>query len=517
MNFTVRVVFFSALAILLVGCAGRPVVSFERPAPQSALPARPGGDLARIEEAIRAAHGSRASGFELLDRNEDGLRWRLALIDSARHSIDMQYYLWYGDAVGKLLAKRLLDAADRGVRVRLLVDDLNTLLHDRSTLGFRDDAVARLDTHPNLEIRLFNPWKDRALAGRVGESIMEVGRVNQRMHHKAMIVDNRAAILGGRNIGDGYMGMDAGFNFHDLDVMGIGPVARQASDVFDMYWNSDWVVPVSALGPDSLSSQEAEGKRASLAEELVATPALERFPLEPRNWSVEFDALAPGLHIGSSRVATDVPTADAIRQAMVEAIYDLLQTAQREVLIVNAYIIPGERALDTLHGLAEQGIEIGILTNSLASHDVPAVNSHYGPWRRPLVEAGVDLYEMRHDAAIQPGIADTPPTQAGFMGLHSKAMVVDRERVYIGSMNFDPRSVAINTEMGVIVESPGLAEALAQLIERDMLPANSWRVEIDGDRLSWVNDRERVYRQPARDFWQRVQDVMFKFFPKDLY
>jgi putative cardiolipin synthase len=159
-----------------------------------------------------------------------------------------------------------------------------------------------------------------------------------------------------------------------------------------------------------------------------------------------------------------------------------------------------------------------VLTNSLASHDVPAVNSHYKQWRRPLIEAGVQLHEMRHDAAIHLRVVDTPPTQAKFMGLHSKGMVIDRERVFIGSMNFDPRSASINSEMGVIVESRGLAEALAALIERDMLPANSWRVELDDDGgLKWVNDRDSVTAQPARNWWQRVEDVFFMAFPKELY
>ena len=292
------------LAALLAGCAGRPVVPFEPPEPEYALPAAPDGVVAGIEAALGAAHGPDASGFELLDSNEDALRWRLALIDTARHAVDMQYYLWYGDAAGRLLMKRLLDAADRGVRVRLLIDDLNTLLQDRSTVGVLDDAIALVDAHPNVEIRLFNPWKERALAARIGESLAEVVRVNQRMHHKAMIVDNRAAVLGGRNIGDGYTGMDHGFNFHDLDVMGFGPVARQVSDVFDMYWNSDWVMPASALGYDALPPAENRARRARMAESLAAKPQLARFAVEPRDWSAEFDALAPRLHAGTSRVIT---------------------------------------------------------------------------------------------------------------------------------------------------------------------------------------------------------------------
>jgi putative cardiolipin synthase len=512
-----RFLCIAALSLVLAACASRKIEPYPRPAPQYALPAAAQGAFAGIETSIRSKHGPESSGFVLLDRNEDGLLWRLALIDSATQSIDVQYYLWYGDAAGRILVKRLLDAADRGVRVRMLVDDLNTLLSDASTVEVRDDVVAAIDGHPNFEIRLFNPWKDRTVGGRVGESLAELERVNQRMHNKAMIVDNRAAILGGRNIGDDYMGLHAEFNFHDLDALAIGPVARQASAVFDLFWNSDWAMPASALRLASTPA-ELQAARARLVQQLENTRSLERFPIAPQSWSAELAALPGRMHFGTSRVETDRPVDATIRQEMLEEIYALIPTAQRELLIVNAYIIPGDRSIEVLQKMKDRGVTMKILTNSLASHDVPAVNSHYKQWRKPLIEAGVQLFEIRHDAAIQPLVADTAPTKAGFMGLHSKAMVIDRKVVYIGSMNFDPRSAFINTEMGLIVDSPGLAEALAALIERDMQPANSWRVELDADGdLRWTDDRETVSSQPARSAWQRVEDVIFMMFPKDLY
>jgi len=493
------------------------VAPFDRPAPEHAMPARPDGAFSELEAAIRAAHGPEASGFELIDRNEDGLRWRLALIDSARHSIDLQYFTWFGDAAGRILLKRLLDAADRGVRVRMLVDDLNTLFSDAGTIQMRDKVAAMIDTHSNFKLRLFNPWSSREIAGRIGESVTELERLNQRMHNKAMIVDNRAAILGGRNIGDEYMGLHAAFNFHDLDVLGIGPVARQTSAVFDSYWNSDWVMPVSALKLP-VSPAEQVAALAELMKRLTEAKSLARFPIPPQSWSAELAALPGRLHIGTSRVYSDLPTAGAIEQVMLERIHSMLGAAQRELLIVNAYIIPADRGIAILRKLKSRGVDMKILTNSLASQDVPAVNSHYKRWRRPILEAGAELYEMRHDAEIQPLVSDTPPTRAKFMGLHAKAMVVDRERVYIGSMNFDPRSALINTEMGVFVESRGLAEALARLIKRDMQPANSWRVELDDDGgLRWVNDKEVVTLQPARSWWQRVMDVLYGIVPKEYY
>ena len=514
---SLRAVLVVTLVVALSACATRTVQPYVRPAPEYAIPPRPDGAFSDIEAAIRAKHGLEASGFKLIDRNEDGLRWRLALIDSARDSIDVQYYLWYGDAAGRLLVKRLIDAADRGVKVRMLVDDLNTLLSDADTVAQRDQVAAWLDAHPNLELRLFNPWMKREIMERAGEAMSEFKRVNQRMHNKAMIVDNQAVILGGRNIGDEYMGLHSAFNFHDLDVLGIGPVARQTSAVFDAFWNSDWVMPASAL-EIPISAAELEAGNALLMQRLSEVVSLSLFPIPPQSWSAELAALRGTLHIGTSHVYSDLPMAGHIEQVMLEQIHSLLGSAQQELLIVNAYIIPAERGITALRKLKKRGVNMKILTNSLASHDVPAVNSHYKKWRKPILEAGAELYEIRYDAAIQPLVSDTPPTHAKFMGLHSKAMVVDRKKVYIGSMNFDPRSAIYNTEMGVFIESRGLGEALAKLIERDIQPANSWRVELDKDgELHWINDKEDVTSQPARNWWQRVQDFFFGVVPKEYY
>lgn len=505
------------ISLWLGACAVRPVEPLVRPPAQSALEEQPDDAFYDIEAQIAAGHGAEASGFRLLDLNEDGLRWRLLLIDAAKYSIDLQYYLWYGDAAGKLLTKHLIDAADRGVRVRMLVDDINTMMSDGSRIMQRDSRAALLDAHPNIELRLFNAWRYRSIVSRVGEMLGNFQQLNQRMHNKSLIVDNRATIVGGRNVGDDYMGLRAEYNFHDLDVVGVGPVARQASAIFDEFWNSVWVLPVSALGIDS-SQADRDEALARLHSELAAMLSLERFPIERQDPSPALAELAGQLQIGTSTMHSDVPMESGLGQEMIDVIYDLASTAEREILIANAYLIPAERAIATMARLSERGVTIRILTNSLASHDVPAVNSHYKKWRKPMLKSGVELYEIRHDAAIQPAVADTPPTQASFMGLHSKAMVVDRERAYIGSMNFDPRSAAINTEMGVVIESPTLGEQLARLMERDMSPENSWNVQLDQDgELRWVSGDRVVTRQPARNFWQRVQDVFFMLFPSTQY
>jgi putative cardiolipin synthase len=503
--------------VILTACTTHNVPSWEPPPPQAAFPPPVKGALAELEAERHGRHGGDKSGFMLLDRNEEGLRWRLALIDTAVSSIDAQYYLWYGDAVGRILIQHLFDAADRGVRVRLLVDDLNTLLQTSAKVKLRDDVAAWVNAHPNIEIRLFNPWTRRDLMGRISQGLSDFKRINQRMHNKALIVDNRAAIIGGRNIGDEYMGLHAEFNFHDLDVLGIGPIARQSSDMFDRYWNSRWVVPVSVFDISVSAEEQADGRR-QLRALLDATPSLSCFPIDPRSWAEDLNGLPEKLLPGKSILRADQPTEGGFDQLMLEEIRTMLASAETELQLVNAYIIPAEHGIDTLRMLNERGVRVHVLTNSLASQDVPAVNSHYRKWRKPILLTGASLYEIRHDAAIQADIVDTPPVTAKFMGLHSKAMVVDRRYVYIGSMNFDPRSASINTEMGAFIDSPELAAALSELILRDTAPENSWHVEIRANgKLGWVNDAESVTRQPARNFWQRVQDVVFRVFPEEYY
>jgi len=505
------------LAAALAGCATQRFEPYTPRPAQFALPAASGDAFQSIESTLALAHGASTSGFELLDSNEAGLTWRLALVDSATRSIDLQYYLWYGDASGLLMIKHVLDAADRGVRVRILLDDLSALLRDAATVKLRDQGAALLESHPNIEIRLFNPWRKRGLVARAGEAVASMKRINQRMHHKQMIVDNRAAIIGGRNIGDEYFGLHEKFNFHDLDVLAIGPIAREASAVFDAFWNSEWVMPASALTDEATKEAAAQAEARMLAD-LRQAESLRNMPLERREWTAELGALEGRLHPGAGELLTDVPAAGGIAHEMTASMYDLVSGATREVLIVNAYIIPSNRTIEQIRRLTGAGVNVRILTNSLASHDVPAVNSHYKQRRRDILEAGAELHEMRPDAAIRASVSDTAPVRARFMGLHSKGMVIDRERSYVGSMNFDPRSAAINTEMGIVVTSPGLADELGGIIERDMEPANSWEVTLDhAGQIRWVSGDEVLDRQPARSWWQRVQDVFFMLFPKDWY
>jgi putative cardiolipin synthase len=503
-----RKLLLCGVLLFLYFCAAVPE-DHPRLTPDDVAAPRLGGGFASLASNLQREHGADASGFMLLDSNEDGLRWRLALIDQSRHTLDVQCFVWYGDTAGLLLLKHVVLAADRGVHVRVIVDDLLTFS--------RDFATARLDTHPNIEIRFFNPWIKRSVPGRVVEGLGRMEQLNQRMHNKLVVADNQVAVLGGRNIGDEHFGLNPDYNYHDLDVLGVGPVARQVSIAFDAYWNSPWVVPAAALNGEA-SPADVKKTYERISRKLRESKALERFPSGARDWSDEFNSLSGNLKIGRSRILYDSPEVDALRHHVPAGVQDLFSTAREELLIVNAFIIPDSEMIDSLQALRQRGVNVKILTNSLASYKIPAINSHYKRWRKPLMEAGVDLYEIRPDASIRKLVADTPPTESEFMGLHIKAAVVDRKHVYIGSMNLDPRSMELNSEVGALIESPALAEALARLIERGMAPENSWRLQVDsrGD-VQWVSGSEVLRTQPARSVWQRVQDWFFMMFPSSLY
>ena len=489
--------------VALSSCATLPSDTPPPPKQYASVPAD-AGILAEVARFVNDSYGPGQSGFWLLDRNADALRWRLVLIDSAVSSLDLMYYLWYGDDSGRLLLKRVIRAADRGVRVRLLIDDLLLIGNDK--------ALVALDRHPNIELRLFNPKRQRK-AGMVLDFLLRFEEMNSRLHNKLVVADNRAAILGGRNIGDYYFGLSRRYNFHDLDVLGFGPVAVKSSELFDNFWNSDWSVAASEL-PARVSAEESSKRFDRLIHELQQSEGLASLALQPQDWTKELNALRPQLYSGHSEVIYDRFGDEGLVRAMRDPLGRMLRSATKEIQIVNAYIIPDQDFIDGLREITDRGVTVRILTNSLASHDVPAVNSHYRQWRKPIIEAGAELYEFRADPAIKSRV-DTAPMVSKFSGLHSKAFVVDTDKVFIGSMNFDPRSVDINTEMGITIESEGLGREVLRLAQRDMDPANAWRVLLDeqGD-LVWTNSDETVTRQPARNGWQRVMDWFFRILPK---
>jgi putative cardiolipin synthase len=506
------VVLWLLIAALLAACGSTATLKKDQPPREvsRALPPATDGLLADMAADIRNNHGQDYSGFKVLDGSFDGLQWRLALIDSATTSLDIQTYLWYPDHSGRLILERAILASQRGVKVRLIVDDL--------ILQGTDQLIANLHAAPNIEFGIFNPWEDRSsLLNRAGEMIAKMERLNIRMHDKLMIADGRAVVVGGRNIGDHYFGLSETYNFHDTDLLGIGAIALEANDMFDHFWNSQWVATADALStePDRDIARE---QRERLQQAIASAPELESFSRQPKDWTQELTSLQGELRIGLSKLVYDEAAREQISQKMAGSMFNFFNIAEKELLIQNAYVIPGDDAMDFLNSKIAAGVKIRLLTNSLASHDVPAVNSHYEPWRDDFIRAGVDLWEFRPDPAIQSAIVDVPPVSAGFTGLHSKCAVADRRYVFIGSMNLDPRSRAINTEMGAMIDSPALAEDLARIIERNMTGANAWHVQMDENgKLFWENDEEKVTKQPARDGMQRVMNVLMKLGPREQY
>jgi putative cardiolipin synthase len=255
-----------------------------------------------------------------------------------------------------------------------------------------------------------------------------------------------------------------------------------------------------------------------MLEALQGSPVLGRFPLDRKDWSAELADFAKSASLGASHVLTDLPAPSAVRHRMPGAMRDFMASAKSELLIANSYVIPDDNDIALFEELRSRNVRVRILTNSLASQDVPAVNSHYKRWRKPLLKAGVDLYESRADAATGPTLADTPPAHAEFMGFHVKAVVVDRDRLFVGSMNLDPRSQELNSEMGVVIDSAPLARQIADLVEQDMQPANAWHVTLnERGSLRWTAGGKSLARQPARSAWQRAQDLFFMLFPRNLY
>jgi len=444
-----------------------------RPA-STALPPSLGSPAAREAQRQTQAHPEQ-SGFRLLVRNTDALMSRIVLADHATRSIDLQYYIFDDDATGRLLAQRLLAAADRGVRVRLLLDDLDVAKQDR--------LLDALDAHPNVEVRLFNPFRlrNRALWSKALQFGVEGARLNRRMHNKSFTVDNMFTIVGGRNIGDAYFDAGNEVHFRDLDVLAIGPVVEETSRIFDEYWNSDSAFPVTAYRSRRATTRNLAHARASLQ------GAARRFA-ESDYAQAMLDTLPGGSSADSSgswdwgmaRVIADDPAkvdpgADRRVLHLGHDIRAMLDAATSTVQIVSPYFVPGRKGTRYLQDVAARGVAVAVLTNSLAATDETEVHAGYSRYRRSLLESGVELYELRPMPGAPPNNAHG--TSSG-VSLHAKTLVVDGREVFVGSMNMDPRSRSLNTEMGVVVDSPALARKITRFFAQATQPDNAFKVEL---------------------------------------
>ena len=495
---------------ILGGCASIP---FDAPKPASYAVSSESTSNTRIGRAITplvAAHPGR-SGFYLLNDGIDALAARLLLSHQAERSIDAQYYLVLNDITGQLFLAALLNAADRGVRVRLLLDDTYTAGYDR--------FMAVFDAHPNMEIRVFNPFSRGR--GRLLSGMTEFRRVNRRMHNKSMTFDNLVTVVGGRNIGAEYFEAREDSNYNDLDVLGVGPVAQDVSTAFDRYWNDPVAVPVNALTDPADTREDINRYRErvpKLIEEARQTPygaALE---------STILDALvADGTNLvwSPATVVADPPekaepSYDGQHPEQLSSLMGpVVRAAEQELIVVSAYFVPSDRGVELFRELTGRGVRVLILTNSLASNDVVPVHAGYACYRKALLEAGVELWEIRPVAERE----GRRQRKLGFSlsGLHTKAFTVDRRYLFIGSFNWDPRSVNINTEMGIYIDSPALTLPTAERFEQH-LPDRAYRLRLNeaGD-IEWVtreNDREVVYHnEPEASFWKRFTAGFYSLLP----
>jgi putative cardiolipin synthase len=471
---TRALVTISAL-LALAGCASLPE-NVDRPV-STAFEDTHGTGLAlasrqHLDSTGRADSGE--SGFLLLGNGPDAFAARAALAGAAERSIDAQYYLLHNDLTGKLFVDQLIKAADRGVRVRLLVDDMD--------LGGRTLGAAMLDYHPHIEVRLFNPFVRNT--SRLTQLMTGFGSVTRRMHNKTYTVDNQVAILGGRNIGDEYFGADPELDFTDIDVLLIGPVVNAVSDSFDDYWNSELAYPATALLGRTASVEEYQQKRGQL-DAFVAGQSGSAY-LQALRGSEHAHALGadfPALDWGPVRLVHDQPEkiqADRSQTAyhMAPQLRPYFLDVEQELYIFSPYFVPGSRGVALLSDLAARGVRVRVVTNSLASTDVPVVHSGYAKYRKALLRAGVELYEMTSRPGVSKRQYRSARHASAVSSLHSKAFLFDRRHLFIGSLNLDPRSIRENTEIGVVLTSPALAGRIAPSID-EAVERVAYRLSLD--------------------------------------
>jgi cardiolipin synthase C len=532
------------LLYLLNGCASIP---YDYPRPVSSALYRPEGTSLGKKVQARAINHPGASGFHLLPTGLDAFTARAVLIDRAENTLDLQYYIFHDDLMGRFVYDRLLAAADRGVRVRLLLDDWHQTPET-------DWLLATMAIHPNIEVRLFNPFGThrRIFLTRVLRMAFGPQRLRGRMHNKAFIADNSVAIVGGRNIGAEYFGASDEFNFYDVDVMAVGPIAREASANFDNFWNCGLAMPVSALVPRRPGAEDLKSARRDLeTQRECLKKSTYWLKVQDNDLLKRIDAGQVPLVWGPAEFLSDHPLKcidpDDERQAvrMTQKLKGILEEARSELLMVTPYFVPGQAGMSLLRKMRSRNVTIKIITNSFLSTDAPLAQIGYMRYRKDLLRAGVELYEMKptlvqlqHDqesrrfagdfrrlcysfiqgggSLVQRGASRIQIGGSSFQSgsdsrgsLHAKTFVLDRQRVFVGSFNFDPRSMKLDTQNGIIIRSPELADQAAYLFDQGICPARTYRVTLLGDDdLVWItedNGREvRYYREPLSRFWPRL-------------
>lgn len=444
--------------------------------PSFALPLEPGKTaLDRAIAPLAAVHPGE-SGLLLLTSNLAAFHARIDTARAAGRSLDLQYYFWKNDLTGQLLIREVIAAAQRGVRVRLLLDDINSF-------GF-DPSLLALDGHPNIAVRLFNPSRSRSNAFRRGiEIAARYFTATRRMHNKCWIADGRVLIAGGRNIGDEYFDASREANFRDADLLAVGDCVAPAEATFDLYWNSAAALPIRTLHKlrrirrprlsrlmRRLDSNQASEVAQQFLSALPKTPALNN--LQRLRWSSGVTVIAD---------PPEKAAGEARNQWMGEQINALLAATRKSLLISSPYFIPGEAGTQTLASLSATGRTIRVLTNSLAATDVLAVHGAYARYRKTLVAAGVALHELKPEPKRRRASLFGSRTAS----LHTKAFMIDDEQGFVGSFNLDPRSHSINTEMGLLFRCPHIVAQPRTVFEAEMHPEVSYRLILRRGKLLW--------------------------------
>ena len=498
---------FVALTAVISACA---TVPFDYPKEHSvAITDTSDTTIAREVSEWTSAHGD-LSGYYPLQSGMDAFGIRLRLMESAERTIDAQYFLMKDDAAGHIFAAALLQAADRGVRIRFLLDDIFTTVDD--------ELLAILNQHTQIQVRLYNPIARRGIFA--FNFMGDFKRANRRMHNKSFTVDNQVTVVGGRNIADEYFELRTDAEFLDFDVVGIGSVAAKVSDEFDLFWNDSRSVPMEAFD-EEVRPRDLEDVRADLGSDVLGEyRAVYAKALDSQLIHDLYDDRVP-LYPAKADVITDDPAKLANKisedqQTLVNYLAALAVKAKSEIIVVTPYFVPGRAGVEFWRGIAASGVRVIILTNSLASNNHIAVHSGYAKYRRPMLDAGAELYEARANAVdeVHSGAGVTPER----LTLHTKAVIIDRKLVFVGSLNMDPRSIDINTEMGIVIRSPDMAADLAEGILED-LPEFAYRVELqDNGKLQWhctIDGAEVIEtKEPLSTGGQRFAAFLMKIVPE---
>ena len=497
-----------AVVLLLSACA---TTNYDYPKQASySLGDTTDTSLGRSIEPLVAQHEAGESGFYLQTDGINSIASRFYLASRAEKSIDAQYYLITDDMVGILFIRALLRAADRGVRVRLLVDDIQTQGYDA--------GMAALDSHPNFEVRVFNPWSARGLR------VLNAGSfssLNRRMHNKSFTIDNQITIIGGRNIADEYFGARQDVNFGDVDVLSIGPVVNDVSSMFDQYWNSTKAMPVPAFAKmpdDPAAALEKLRARMEKTREDARQTRYGEAVLEDIGNYVEATAdsfiWAPYELAYDSPDKADKKLADGATK-ITSRLADVVATAESQLIIISPYFVPRKKGVEYLGELVSRGIDVTVITNSLAANNHGIVHSGYMAYRKELLKAGVKIYEVKATESVA-GV-ERGGAGASLATLHTKAFLVDSKRLFVGSFNWDPRSANINTELGVIMNSEVIGEKARRLVEEG-LPKRAYEVKLDGKGgLQWIDSsgfEPRIEtKEPDTSWWRRTKAQLGRLLP----